>query len=92
MNRKCYPIIGLSERLNIALGKSGLTIREVCKRTQYSERNFYELLNGSTPSVQTLAGLCKALNVSADYLLFGDENDTSTVKQVNSNRKGITEA
>ncbi len=64
----------------------GSRIRQVRKAQGYTQEKIAEMINISTKnfsqlecgkmgvSVATLAALCKALDVSADYVLFGLEN------------------
>lgn len=43
-----------------------------------SSKNFSQLERGMTGiSISSLISLCKCLEVSADYLLFGTENNTN---------------
>lgn len=70
--RRNYPPDGFTERLNEAIYKSGLSMTVITRRAQISESCYYSYVHGyTTPSVKTLASLCRLLHVSADYLLFG---------------------
>lgn len=63
---------GFPERLNKAIGKADLSIYDICQRSGIGRTTIYNWLNGiSCPNIIYLAQLCKVLNVSADYLLFG---------------------
>ena len=65
---------GLNSRLYDLWLKSNLTKVELGRRMGVSPRIIQRwLYDNSTPSVQSLAKLCKIFNVSADYLIFGKE-------------------
>lgn len=72
--RQHYPPEGFTERLNEAINKSGLSMTVIKERLQISWSCLYSYIHGyTTPSVKTLASLCRLLHVSADWLLFGKE-------------------
>lgn len=61
---------GFSERLEIAIFNSGLNLNEICRKAEISRSVLWGFrFNGVVPNAGTLVGLCKALNVSADWLL-----------------------
>lgn len=66
------PPEGFGQRLREALYASGLSTYDIEKRygLNHSTVNAY-MLETIAPTVPTLATLCVALNVSADWLLFG---------------------
>lgn len=65
---------GFSERLNRAIGKSGLSICRIADKLNTSRRTIYCWLDGDAlPNSFSLVKLCNILDVSADYLLFGKE-------------------
>lgn len=67
-----YPPEGFYKRLREAIANSGLKMSEIRRKVNISDSCLYSYVNGVTlPSVTTLANLCRVLNVSADYLLFG---------------------
>lgn len=69
-----YPPTGFSERLYDTWLKSGLEITELSRKSGVSRTSVYcYIYNGIAPNISALAKLCKVLNVSADYLLFGKE-------------------
>lgn len=77
--KRNYPPEGFTERLNEAIYKSGLRPVEIQRKARISESCFYYYMRGdTTPSLMTLVNLCRVLDVSADYLLFG------RVKQCNT--------
>lgn len=70
---KHYPPKGFTERLYQTWLKADIEITELSKRTGISRSSVYGyIINGETPNITALARLCTALNVSADYLLFGE--------------------
>ena len=47
--------------------------KELAKKIRRERKTVYAIFDGtSIPNALVLARLCKELNVSADYLLFGD--------------------
>ena len=65
---------GFGKRLREAIYKSDLSPYEIEKRygINHSNLNAY-MAEDMSPTVANLAILCRALRVSADYLLFGKE-------------------
>lgn len=76
MRRKHYLISnGYLQRLNDAYLLSGLNAVELGKIIHRNRKAVYKYMDGdTTPDVLTLARLCVALNISADWLLFGKED------------------
>lgn len=72
MSYRRKPPVGFGERLREAIYKSGLSNSYIERHygINHASINSY-ILETVAPTVPTLAILCKALNVSADYLLFG---------------------
>lgn len=63
-------IQGMSERLEEAIEKSGKTITEISKAANVTRPAIYNILNyESGGTALTVARLCAALNISADWLL-----------------------
>ena len=61
-------INGLWERINDEIYIQGKTKKDIAERCGFERR----VLNGyNNPSIPIFTSLCKELNVSADYLLFG---------------------
>ncbi len=59
-----------------ALKYSQITQSELAKKVGVSKQSISDFKNGrSFPSIQTLALICVALDVSADYLLGLDRED-----------------
>ena len=60
------------------------TQAEVAEMINMSSKNLSQLERGMTGiSLSTLINICKALNVSADYILFGIENENQNNNAVN---------
>ena len=65
---------GYLQRLNDAYLASGFGPTELARLIGMERKIIYCYMNGdTTPDVLTLARLCVALNISADWLLFGIE-------------------
>lgn len=71
---KHYQLIGFNTRLYDAYIKSGLEVTEISKKIGISRSTFYNILYyGQTPNVTTIGKIAKLLNVSLDYLVYGEE-------------------
>ena len=78
---KHYQPIGFDTRLQDAYIKSGLEVTEISKKIGISRSTFYGILYyGQTPNVTTIAKIAKLLNVSLDYLVYGEELITGKVE------------
>lgn len=75
-NAKHYLINnGYLQRLNEAYILSGLNAVKLGEIIGKERKTIYGYLHGdSTPDALTLAKLCIALNIGADWLLFGKDN------------------
>ena len=63
------------ERFKEVYYESNMIATEVCRKANISRTCFYSWNNGYTePEIANFANLCKALNVSADYLLGISDN------------------
>lgn len=60
---------GVTERLREAVTSSGLTHKEIMKRTGVPSTCFYNHLNGARLTELNIAKYCTVLNISADWLL-----------------------
>jgi transcriptional regulator with XRE-family HTH domain len=66
---------GYLRRLNDAYILSGFNAVELGKIIKKERKTIYSYLHGdTTPDALTLARLCAALDISADWLLFGKED------------------
>lgn len=73
MKRK-YEFKEFADRLSKAIYDSGKSQNEVGKACGLAKNSIYQYTEGSSlPNAFVLAVLCAVLNVSADYLLFGDK-------------------
>lgn len=57
------------DRLNMAIGESGLSLTEICRRAKIDRTNITYYMHGRLPSAKSLIGLALTLNVSTDWLL-----------------------
>lgn len=66
---------GIRERLTEAIRTSGKKQIEIAERACIADTTLSDYIHKSTlPSIETFALLCKALDVSADYILGLDED------------------
>jgi DNA-binding phage protein len=71
---KHYQPIGFNTRLHDTYIKSGLEVTEIAKKTGIARATVYGILYyGQTPNISTIAKIAKLLNVSLDYLVYGEE-------------------
>ena len=64
---------GIGKRVKEARTERKMTLKEMSERCYMTEPGLSRIENGlSFPSVVTIAYLAKALNVSADTLIFGN--------------------
>ena len=80
------PLMGFTERLYDEWLKSGLTQRQLGEYSGVNRKAISGYVNGaSVPDATTLGKMCKALNVSADFLLFGkDKTITKMLEEVSN--------
>lgn len=65
--------VGFADRLNRAISDKGISKKKLGALIGCDRRTVYEWCWGDTmPNALLLARMCKVLNVSADYLLFGE--------------------
>ena len=66
---------GYLQRLNDAYNAAGFNAVKLGKVVDKERKTIYGYLEGiTTPDALTLARICVALNISADWLLFGSDN------------------
>lgn len=64
------------DRLRISLARADMTQAGLARKLGTSPRVVsYWMTGDSTPSLMYLEGICKVLNVSADYLIFGRKDE-----------------
>lgn len=69
----------LSERILNARQRAGLSQRKLGESVGVTEQVVSEWESGTTtPDTATISALCKALHISADYLLLGKEENTQS--------------
>lgn len=75
-----------TQKLAFAIKQSGLKQIEIAKKIGISKQCITDFKTGkSYPSIQTLALLCKILDISADYLLgIEDEAGRKTCNTINN--------
>lgn len=77
MKNSSYNFVLTGERIRQARKAHRYTQAEVAEMINMSSKNFSQLERGMTGiSISSLISLCKCLDVSADYILFGAENPT----------------
>lgn len=72
-NKKKYHIDGFSDRLQLAIGKSGLKIKDIEEALECHNLIYTYIKNECYPTALKLIRLCKILNCSADWLLGLEE-------------------
>lgn len=66
----------------LVINAKGLELSEVADMAGINRSSVYDYcLYGKSPNIVQLEKLCKALNVSADYLLFGKNNNYQKQQQ-----------
>ena len=77
MKNGSYNFVLTGERIRQARKAHRYTQAEVAEMINMSSKNFSQLERGMTGiSISSLIALCKCLEVSSDYILFGAENST----------------
>lgn len=75
MKTNAYNFVLTGERIRQARKARRYTQAEVAEMINMSSKNFSQLERGMTGiSVSSLIALCKCLDVSSDYILFGTES------------------
>ena len=78
-----YALIG--KRLAYIRHRKGWTQSELAEKCDLNEKYISPIETAhSIPSIQTILILCKALNISPNYLLFGieEENDPDLISEI----------
>ena len=76
MKTNLYDYGLMGERIRQARKAHRYTQAEVAEMINMSSKNFSQLERGATGiSLPTLISLCKSLDISADYVLFGMEEN-----------------
>lgn len=86
MNRR-KTIKGFAERLEEAICESGMSTQEISEKANVCRTHLWKYrIDGVVPSSVTLMKLCKALNVSSDYLLGLEKNKNlkDTIKTIST--------
>ena len=70
-------LFGFSERLQESFRASGMTVVDFAGKIGKERKVVYAYINADAqPDTYPLARICIALDVSADWLLFGKKNDS----------------
>ncbi len=68
-------------RLKDAIKQSGLTQAAIAKQLGIGQQTVSEYIRGkSMPALDTLANLCKIIDVSPAYILYFEEDESGTKK------------
>ena len=74
MKKHYNQTVGFAERLNQALYERNISGQKLAKLVGMERKTVYMWTNGDVmPNSLILERICKVLNVSADYLLFGEK-------------------
>lgn len=74
MMKNYAPVIGMSDRILYLMEKKNLSTAKLAKMIGIDRATLCGyLVERRCMNTSTLYEICKALNVSADYLMFGDE-------------------
>ena len=66
---------GFPERFQQLIFDKDINCVQLAERIGYERKSIYSWKQGETcPNILALARICKLFNVSADYLLFGEDN------------------
>lgn len=73
-----YPPEGFTERLKDSWLKSGMSQKQVALKIGCDRKSIFNWMEGiNIPDIRKLYYLCRLFNVSADYLLFGEEGENA---------------
>lgn len=68
-----YKSFEVSKRIREVFNESGIPYTKIAKRLGLARSMIYKYIDeGTTPSAENIANICKEFNVTADYLLFGE--------------------
>ncbi|WP_074743350.1 helix-turn-helix domain-containing protein [Celeribacter indicus] len=75
-NQTSFDALDISERLRTLMNTHKLTVSELSQKAGVSKSAMEKYLAGpSSPRATAIASLCASLRVSADWLLFGVDDD-----------------
>ena len=83
MSRDRQLVINFGKKVKRLRKLKGLTQKDLCDITGINRYTLikYEKLDEAPPSMETIISLCKALEISADYLLGLKDVDKDTVRR-----------
>lgn len=70
------------ERIKTLAKRRSITLKQVTADLGFSENYFYSLKAGKKPTADKLIAIADYFNVSVDYLLGRDEQDTNTDNEI----------
>lgn len=74
------------ERIKQLRKQKGLTQKEFCERINAKQSKISYIERGTNePGIEIIKTICKAFNISADWLLFGDKDEDTTNKPPEKN-------
>jgi len=86
--------MGFKDNLKSELAYSGMLVKELAAKSGVNKSSLDNYLNarGQTPSIEAGLKIAKALGVSLEYLVTGEEsNQTSELQKVNRDIRVICE-
>jgi transcriptional regulator with XRE-family HTH domain len=77
MDSKNITAIKLAETLGALIDKGAWSRKELCEKVEITQSLLSQYISGTTmPSLQKAVDLAQCLNVSLDYLVFGESSST----------------
>lgn len=78
-----FETLDLSDRLRLLMASHKLTVGEMAEKAGVSKSAMEKYLAGpSSPRAASVASICAALNVDADWLLLGRESDLFNLQSI----------
>ena len=75
--------MNIGTNIKNTIKENGYNIAEFCRKIQVSRQALYAILNGNTlPAIDTLINIAKALDVSLDYLVYGEKSKESEIQSL----------
>lgn len=77
--KKTYDRLATGERLRIKRTSLGFTQDDVAEKIDRSPKYYADIERGNCGmSIETMMALAESLDLSIDYILFGNDDDTKT--------------
>ena len=78
--------MNIGERIKEMRKQKGLTQKEFCERINCKQTKLSYIERGTNePGISVISEICKAFNISADWLLFGDKDEGTANKPPEKN-------